>query len=857
MVRERLMALADVIPAIVWVSDPSGAVFHASESFYEFIGRRDLDLASGEWLTTLHPDDVAAATEAWLGALRNESDYSCEFRVRRHDGVFRWHVLTGRPVLDEAGQVAAWYGSALDIDDARREREMMAAEANLLSSVATNASLDEVLAEAQRLLETLIGGEWSVQLTFDTEPRSIGAATAFAADAHGNITAELHRSGGDDVLDAQHRIVLERAAHLVSIAIERSRADSEVREAEAAARLAARLAHTGAWSAVLGERYLTWSDEVCDIHGVPHGTRPTPRESVAGYSPEDQLRIGEAIERCTTHGVPFDLEAQLTRPDGTVLWVRAVAEAEHDRKGNVVAVRGALQDISNFKAAEAAQRAIERRFSDVARATSDVVWEFDAETNTIWRSEGLTDVFGEGGAVLTEPIWGHRVHPDDVDRVRRGYFEALTARAPEWRGECRMARQAGGWCEVRIGAFLVWDGERLVRMVGNVVDVTDQREMERQRLQGQRLEAIGQLTGGVAHDFNNLLTVILGGAELLEESAQPADREIATMIRRAAERGADLTHRLLAFARRQPLEPAPLDVHELLAGLDVMLRRTLGEDLRVEYVRAAGLWTAMADGPQLESAVLNLCLNARDAMPEGGSLTIETVNSSLDRDYAAQHPGVEPGQYVMIAVSDTGMGMSPEVLSQVFEPFFTTKSKGAGTGLGLSMVYGFAKQSRGHVKVYSEVGHGTTVRLYLPRSYANPSAASNAVAGSAVGGDERILVVEDDVLVREHVVRQLSQLGYRIRSAASADDALVMLEADNEIDLLFTDVVMPGKMNGRQLADLVAERWPEIKVLFTSGYTENAIVHHGRLDHGVHLLVKPYRLQDLADRVRSVLDGGR
>ena len=845
------------MPAIVWVSGDDGAVFHASETFFEYIGRRDLDLAAGEWLSTVHPNDVAGAADAWQGALDSGTEYSAEFRIQRHDGVYRWHSLSGRPVRDHSGAVAAWYGAATDVHDARQEQLMIAAEARLLASVATNASLEAVLFETQELLAALIGGEWSVQLTHDTEPRSMDADAALAVDPKGRITGELRRVSGHRLLDSWQRTVLDRAAQLVSIAIDRNRADTELHEAATAARLASRLSRTGSWSAVLGERYLTWSDEVCEIHGVPPGTQPTPQESMASYSADDQVRIREAMNQCTSAGMPFDLEAQLARPDGSVIWVRAVAEAERDHSGNVVVIRGVLQDISGFKAAEAAQRETERRFSDVARATSDVVWEFDAAANTLWRSEGLPEVFGTDGAELSAPIWGHRVHPDDVARIRRGYLDAMATQATEWRGECRMAQQSGGWREVRVGAFLIWDGERLVRMVGNVVDITEQRDMERQRLQGQRLEAIGQLTGGIAHDFNNLLTVVIGGAELLEDSAAAEDREIAVMIRKAAERGADLTHRLLAFARRQPLEPAAIDVHELLSGLDVMLRRTLGEDLQVEYVRGAGLWAAMADGPQLESAVLNLCLNARDALPEGGRLTIETVNSSLDRDYALQHPGVETGQYVMIAVSDTGTGMTPDVLAQVFEPFFTTKSKGAGTGLGLSMVYGFAKQSRGHVKVYSELGLGTTVRLYLPRSIEGPEPSSGETPGAARGGSERIVVVEDDALVREHVVRQLTHLGYRIRAAMSADEALELLEADAAVDLLFTDVVMPGTMNGRQLADLVNQRWPAIKVLFTSGYTENAIVHHGRLDPGVHLLVKPYRLQDLSDRVRSVLDGGR
>jgi signal transduction histidine kinase len=372
----------------------------------------------------------------------------------------------------------------------------------------------------------------------------------------------------------------------------------------------------------------------------------------------------------------------------------------------------------------------------------------------------------------------------------------------------------------------------------------------------QRLEAVGQLTGGVAHDFNNLLTVVLGNADLLAElcADDPQRRSLAEMIAEAAQRGAALTRQLLAFARRQPLAPQAIDINQQVAAFDPLLRRTLGEHIEIELVRGAGLWPAMVDAAQLQNALLNLCLNARDAMPSGGKLTLETANVALDRAYAEQAPDVVPGQYVMLAVSDTGHGIAPEHLARVFEPFFTTKEKGRGTGLGLAMVYGFAKQSGGHVSVYSEPAHGTTVKLYLPRALGDkPVGAPPAPQTSAArGGEETVLVVEDDEAVRLLVCNDLRALGYRVLQAADGREALVVLDAQ-QVDLLFTDVVMPGGLSGRQLADEACRRRPTLRVLYTSGYTENAIVHHGRLDPGVMLLAKPYRRVDLAGAVRAAL----
>jgi len=389
-------------------------------------------------------------------------------------------------------------------------------------------------------------------------------------------------------------------------------------------------------------------------------------------------------------------------------------------------------------------------------------------------------------------------------------------------------------------------------------DISELRETERQLRQAQKMESVGQLTGGVAHDFNNILTVITGTIEILAEGVadRPQLAAITEMIDEAAERGADLTRNLLAFSRRQPLQPRNTNVNELVIETARLLRPTLGENIEVEAMLDDNASPAQIDPSQLTTSLLNLAINARDAMPNGGKLTFETADVVLDESYAEMNADTRPDAYVMIAVSDNGSGISDAIIDKVFEPFFTTKALGKGTGLGLSMVYGFVKQSEGHIKIYSEEGQGTTIKIYLPRSTGQSEQMAIAAPATPVrGGHETILVVEDDMLVRGYVISQVKSLGYRTLPATNAAEALALIESDTSIDLLFTDVVMPGGMNGRQLADEARKRRPDLKVLFTSGYTENAIVHHGRLDPGVLLLAKPYRKQQLAQMIRIALDG--
>ncbi|MGC2525566.1 MAG: ATP-binding protein [Stellaceae bacterium] len=392
-----------------------------------------------------------------------------------------------------------------------------------------------------------------------------------------------------------------------------------------------------------------------------------------------------------------------------------------------------------------------------------------------------------------------------------------------------------------------------------VVEEFNRREQAEEALrQAQKLEAVGQLTGGIAHDFNNLLTVIMGNLDHLER-VLPANREYRRIIAaalRGASRAAMLTQRLLAFSRRQPLMPQVVSVNHLVAGMSDLFRRTIGEAIQIETVLAGGLWPTFVDGNQLENALINLAVNARDAMPEGGKLTIETANSYLDEAYAAMHSEVEPGQYVGTFVTDTGVGMASNIVNQVFEPFFTTKEVGHGTGLGLSQVYGFVKQSGGHVKIYSEVGQGTTVRLYLPR-YRGPDGVADERAEARElprGRAETVLVVEDDPDVRDYTSGMVGDLGYNVLTAEDGASALRLLDAHREVQLLFTDVGLPGGMNGRQLADQALRRQPRLKVLYTTGYARNAIVHQGRLDPRVDVVFKPFSYTDLAAKIRHVLD---
>ncbi len=434
------------------------------------------------------------------------------------------------------------------------------------------------------------------------------------------------------------------------------------------------------------------------------------------------------------------------------------------------------------------------------------------------------------------------------------------------RFENRFVRADGSWCW--IAWVMVPEPERrLINAVGRDVTLEkqsaeSQAKLEEQLRQSQKMEAVGQLTGGLAHDFNNLLTGIAGSLDLLSKRvAQGRVNDLERYIiaaMGASKRAAALTHRLLAFSRRQTLDPKPTDVHKLVIGMADLIRRTVGPEITVETVDMAGLWTTLVDPSQLENALLNLCINARDAMPDGGRITIETANRWMD-DRTARERDLPPGQYLSLCVSDTGTGMPPDVVARAFDPFFTTKPLGQGTGLGLSMIYGFARQSGGQVRIYSEIDQGSMVCIYLPRHYGDGDSAgeetrSDRETPRAIDG-ETVLVVDDEPTVRMLVADVLYDLGYAAIECEDGASGLKILQGSGRVDLLVTDVGLPGGMNGRQVADAARALRPDLKVLFITGYAENAVVGHGQLDPGMAILTKPFNIDDLADRIRSLIEG--
>ena len=515
--------------------------------------------------------------------------------------------------------------------------------------------------------------------------------------------------------------------------------------------------------------------------------------------------------------------------------------------------------MQQVEVSEAALRKSEVRFKEFAEAGSDWFWEVDDNNRFTYLSDRFFTLTGQSAEEVVGQSPGI-FQNDDIGQIGwRGLVERLQVKKPFRDYRCHLKDSDGVLRIFSISGKPQSDNlSGPVGYRGTALDITREVDAEAQLRHAQKMQAVGQLTGGVSHDFNNLLSVIMGNLELANSPGQ-SERDIREFIDRAiggAERGAELTQRLLSFSRKQPLAPTAVDANALLRGMDDLFRRTLGEHIEIELITAAGLWQCEADPPQLENALLNLAINARDAMPNGGSLTIETGNVHFDDDYAARDPELQPGQYVLIAISDTGHGIPKDIVNQVFEPFFTTKSVGYGSGLGLSMVYGFAKQSGGHLNVYSEVGEGSTFKLYLPRLMSSSVHPVTRESGDdlPVMLPQRVLVVEDEPEVLELVVTILEGEGCKVSTAASAREALDEMDDEDQPDLLLTDAVLPGGMSGADLAREVKHRIPSIKVLYMSGYTANAIVHDGRLDIGAILLQKPFRKNDLLRKIKQALE---
>lgn len=678
----------------------------------------------------------------------------------------------------------------------------------------------------------------------------------------------------------------------------RKQAQEELESNYALLRIAGHTANFGGWSVDLSTNIVTWSDVVADIHEMPRGYAPAVSEGIGFYAPEWQDKIAQVFADCAEKGIPYDEEMEIITRTGKRIWVRAIGEAVRNEDGKIVQVQGAFQDITERKQIYDALQEANRKLLASQSATLSILEDLKEENAARRQKEAelqrvMMAVEQAGEVVFITDVGGtiQYVNPafelvtgytrqealgqnprmlksgEQNDAFYRDLWETITS-GRIWKGRVVNRRKDGTLYTEESTISPVKDATgRIVNLVSVQRDITEHlrlseetARLQEQFQQAQRLQSVGRLAGGVAHDFNNMLNVILGYGEIVLAQLHPGDplRSNVEKIVEAGHRSAALTRQLLAFSRKQILQPEALNLNDLIRNFEKMLCRLIGEDIQLELTLAPDISPVLVDPGQIEQVIMNLAVNSRDAMPAGGKLLIETAAVELDQVYAENHPGVTPGDFVLLAVTDTGSGMTREVMSQIFEPFFTTKEKGKGTGLGLATVYGIVKQSGGNIWVYSEPGKGTTFKVYLPQTdRAQEPAAGQLEAVSPTGGDEHILVVEDEESLRELAEALLSRLGYKVTLAANGGEALLLVEEKGlQPDLIITDVVMPN-LSGKQLIDRLRRTYPLIKALYMSGYTDNAIAHHGVLDPGTPFIQKPFTTRGLADKVQQVLRGGQ
>jgi PAS domain S-box-containing protein len=636
------------------------------------------------------------------------------------------------------------------------------------------------------------------------------------------------------------------------------RVEQRTRELASQKRLLAQaqsMAHVGNWRVSVPMQECEWSDEMFAIHGVsPEGFSPTVERAMEMIHPDDRANVDQVVQGAIASKLPYRIEYRIIRPNNEERYCWAEGFWEQSADGEIRYLVGYCQDVTERKMAERVAKESAARYRHIVESMISGLIVI-SEGRFLYVNEAACEIFGVAtpSDIIGKPF---------VDALAGAQREELAARISEPRRkgeplfrEEKLERTDGKILDVEISkAALTFAGLPATQLI--VRDITEKKALTQQLHQSQKMEVVGQLTGGIAHDFNNLLTVVISNLDMILAggSVNAENRELAEAALNASLRGAELTRQLLAFSRKQSLQRQTVHPNELVTRTVAMLKRAIAGDIELRTDLHSGLWLSDIDPSQLESAITNLVVNARDAMPKGGTITIETENVTLDEVYAAANQEVASGDYAMIAVSDNGSGIPADVLARVFEPFFTTKEVGKGTGLGLSMVYGFMKQSGGHVKIYSEMGHGTIVRLYLPRSVGQSVAASASVENEVpTAAHERILIVEDDDAVRRAATQQLKELGYTVFEAPNGRAALDILQREN-IDLLFTDMTMPGGLSGPDLARTATAKDPALKVLLTSGFTE-ATLREGELSGKFELLSKPYRRQELAQRVHRALRG--
>ncbi|HLO42153.1 MAG TPA: ATP-binding protein [Phycisphaerales bacterium] len=635
----------------------------------------------------------------------------------------------------------------------------------------------------------------------------------------------------------------------------RDQVEQQLRDSERRLERAEEIAHIGYWMNVRRADTISGSAEYFRIYGLEPAPSIPTQAIFSRIHPADIPAITKVHEQLLRDPAPRTLEYRIIR-DGQVRHLVAHVIAHVAPDGTLLSTFGTVQDVTEHRLAQAEARAWRARFDAAVRAARQIVYERSVDTGAIHWEGALSETLGLTHAdIQTLTLWRSRIHPDDLDRFDAELERSSSSQTP-FALEYRVRHSEGPYRHILDRSHAYTPEDDAAKVVGLVIDLSDRKRLEDELLQAQKLESVGRLAGGVAHDLNNWLTAILGFADLARTDPNPDNLPgYIDRIERAGESAAKMTSQLLAFARRKVIELRVCSLADVARDAELLLRPLLGENIRLHITGAPELWHVHVDPVQFEQVIVNLAINARDAMPDGGRLTIETQNVVLSEDYAKTHPEVTPGQHVMLAISDTGVGIPPDQLQRIFEPFYTTKPMGTGTGLGLATVLGLVKQHGGHIWVYSEPGKGTTFKIYIPRYHGAKQANVPAPAAPLrTRGAETLLVVEDETLVRQLAVAALIDHGYDVLEAPSAEAALeYILHDPRHIHLVVTDVIMPG-MSGKQIAAAVARTRPDTRVLYTSGYTDNVVVHHGILDEDIHFLQKPYTPAILAAKVREVLD---
>ncbi|MFH5923014.1 hybrid sensor histidine kinase/response regulator [Roseomonas xinghualingensis] len=898
------LARSDLSVVVSDPRQPGSPVVFVNAAFTRLTGYAPEEVIGRACRLLQAPEADSGTLDALAATLRNGQPFETELLSRRKDGSRFWNSLVITPLMDEAGRPAFFLAMRADTtaiqktsgvpNEARTNRQALDDASDrlraTLSTCGIMASWDWHIAERRVVGDARFAALY--RLGEEEAARGVTPGAFFSIiHPQDQMRIRLAVGGmlrGAEVFSKEYRILLPDGAtrwvHARGRCYREDENDpggrfvgtlvdvTDQKRAEERLRVAQTAGGIGTFEYVHGFGTASVSAEFCHLLGLQQAQDLPLRTINAVVHPQDTPII-DVLTRPQVGSIS-QAEFRITRPDtGETRWLMRRGEFQQDMETSDIRFSGVIYDVTDAKRSEAELRRLNGRLeASVAERTADRnrLWRLSAEIMLVAHFDGtITAINPAWKAVLgwsEIDLLGHDffalIHQDDIGHVREG-ISALSRQESLMRFDSRCRSREGTYRWISWSAA---SGEGLINAVGR--DVTAEKEQaealrqaEEQLRQSQKMEAVGQLTGGLAHDFNNLLTGIIGSLELLKtRMAQgrlsQADRYI-TAAQGAANRAAALTHRLLAFSRRQTLAPKPTHPNRLIDSMAELIQRTMGPGIQVETALAAGLWATLCDPNQLENALLNLCINARDAMPDGGRLIIETANIRIDERGSRQR-GMAPGLYVSISVTDTGTGMTPEVMARAFDPFFTTKPIGQGTGLGLSMIYGFAKQSGGQIRIYSEENQGTTMRLYLPRyqgEVESENTQADLVPVPRAERGETVLVVDDEPTVRMLVTEVLEDLGYTAIEVADGPAGLQVLQSDTRIDLLVTDVGLPSGMNGRQLADAGRMLRPDLKVLFITGYAESAVLGDGHLEPGMHVLSKPFQMDLLASRIREMISG--